>query len=169
MYCTIPRAEIGWLTTVVPSFIHPDRDENPGGAASARGSNKPKGAAPPLRILVVEDDFILQQDLRLSLTEAGYCVAGGAASAGEAVRIARETRPDLVIMDIRLHGARDGVDAAIEIYETLGIRSIFASADDSGTALARAAAARPLGWLSKPYDMAALLGLICDVGGRRLN
>lgn len=170
MYCTISGAEAGQLAAGVSSFIHADHEDI--GSKGAPGAQLPRNAKPaakPLRILIVEDDFILQQDLRLSLIKAGYKVAGAAASAAEAFRLANETRPDLVIMDIRLQGKRDGVDAALEIFKTLGIQSIFASADVTKTTRLRAAEAKPLGWLSKPYDMAALVRLIAETGPRRLN
>jgi DNA-binding NarL/FixJ family response regulator len=62
-----------------------------------------------------------------------------------------------VIMDIRLAGARDGIDAALELYHSEGIRSLFATAHhDSGTRK-RAQDARPLGWLAKPYQPAVLV------------
>jgi DNA-binding NarL/FixJ family response regulator len=63
-------------------------------------------------------------------------------------------------MDIRLAGDRDGVDAALEIFRTLGIRSLFASAHGDAQVRARAEAARPLGWVAKPYRVATLLAAV---------
>jgi two-component system, response regulator PdtaR len=56
-----------------------------------------------------------------------------------------------VVMDIRLIGQRDGIDAAIEICRNTGIRCVFATAHRDTQTLARAEAAAPLGWLTKPY------------------
>jgi DNA-binding NarL/FixJ family response regulator len=70
------------------------------------------------------------------------------------------SRPDLAIMDIRLAGRRDGVEAAIEIFTTLGIRSIFSSAHDDAATRKRAIPASPIGWLRKPYSANALIELI---------
>ena len=99
-------------------------------AVPGAGDSSHSGAesAPPARILIVEDDFILQSELRRSLIEEGFKVVGAAATADDAVRLAREKRPDIVIMDIRLRGKRDGVDAAIELFQQHGIRTIFATA-----------------------------------------
>jgi DNA-binding NarL/FixJ family response regulator len=108
-------------------------------------------------ILLVEDDFLVGMEMETGLEEAGYEIAGIAATAEEAVEIAARRRPALVIMDIRLASDRDGVDAAIEIYRTLGIRSIFASAHGDSRTRARAEAAQPLGWVGKPYRVETLL------------
>ena len=62
----------------------------------------------------------------------------------------------LVVMDIRLAGDRDGIDTALELFRSHGIRCIFASAYSDQEAQRRAAPAAPLGWLQKPYTMASL-------------
>jgi two-component system, response regulator PdtaR len=108
-------------------------------------------------ILVVEDDFLVGLELETGLEEAGYEVAGVAATADEATELAGARRPALVVMDVRLASERDGVEAAIEIYRTLGIRSLFASAHVDAQVRARAEAARPLGWVSKPYRVETLV------------
>ena len=76
--------------------------------------------------------------------------------------MAKAERPALIVMDIRLPGRRDGVDAAIEIYRATGIRSIFATAYAEPQMRQRAEAAAPLGWLPKPYRADALIPLIRD-------
>jgi DNA-binding NarL/FixJ family response regulator len=120
------------------------------------------GRADALRpcILLVEDDFLVGMEVEAGLEEAGFEVAGIAATAEEAVAIAGARRPALVVMDIRLAGNRDGVDAALEIFRTLGIRSLFASAHVDAQVRARAAAAQPLGWVAKPYRVETLLKAI---------
>lgn len=121
-----------------------------------RSEARPSPASSPC-ILLVEDDFLVSMEMETGLEEAGYEVAGIAATAEDAVALAAERRPALVVMDIRLAGDRDGVDAALEIYRTLGIRSIFASAHGDTQTRARAEAARPLGWVAKPYRVETLL------------
>lgn len=108
-------------------------------------------------ILLVEDDFLVGMEMEAGLTDAGYAIAGVAATAEEAIALAAERRPALVVMDIRLASERDGVDAALEIYRTLGIRSLFASAHGDAQVRARAEAAKPLGWVAKPYRVETLL------------
>ena len=116
--------------------------------------------AEPARILVVEDDFLVAMQIEAALAEAGFAVAGTAASAEEAVALAGSHNPTLIVMDIRLAGTRDGVDAALEIHRALGLRCIFASAHTDSEMRRRAAPAEPLGWLQKPYSMFSLVEAI---------
>jgi DNA-binding NarL/FixJ family response regulator len=109
-----------------------------------------------MRILVVEDDYLLAIALEAALVDVGHEVVGVAQSAQQAVCLAIENKPDLAVMDIRLLGSRDGVDAAIEIYQRSGMRCLFATAHDDPETKSRAAEAAPLGWLPKPYTTAAL-------------
>jgi DNA-binding NarL/FixJ family response regulator len=115
---------------------------------------------PPTRILVVEDDFLVGAEIETALSDAGFDVAGVAASAAEAVALAQSRRPALVVMDVRLGGERDGIDAAVEIFRTLGIRCIFATAHYDHHSLERAKPAMPLGWVQKPYSMVSLVNAI---------
>jgi len=115
---------------------------------------------PSARILLVEDDFLVALDLEHRLADAGFDVVGIAASAEEAVRLASTERPALAIMDIRLSGSRDGVDAAIELYQTLQIPSIFATAHADDSTKRRAEPAHPRGWVQKPYAAGPLIELI---------
>ena len=91
---------------------------------------------------------------------AGYEIVGVVNSADEAERTALSEKPDLIVMDIRLVGRRDGIDAALEIYRKGGIRSIFATAHADARTRKRAEAAAPLGWLAKPYAMESLTAVV---------
>jgi DNA-binding NarL/FixJ family response regulator len=122
------------------------------------GSDKP--AAPPIRILVVEDNFLVASQVEMALCDAGFDVSGVAASAEEAVELARAQKPALVVMDVRLAGQRDGIYAAVEIFRNLGIRCIFATAHYDQHSLDRAKPAMPLGWLQKPYSMISLVDTV---------
>jgi DNA-binding NarL/FixJ family response regulator len=113
-----------------------------------------------VRILIVEDDFLAAMEIESVLKEAGYQIAGVAAHAEEAVRLAKSATPTLLIMDIRLAGNSDGVDAALDIFRATGIRSIFATAHYDAHTRSRAQTATPLGWLPKPYAPHALLALV---------
>jgi DNA-binding NarL/FixJ family response regulator len=119
------------------------------------------------RILLVEDDYLVGMEAEATLRDAGMDVLGIATSADEAVALAGEGLPDLVVMDIRLAGQRDGVDAAIEIFRRHGIRSFFASAHADPEVKARAADAQPLGWIAKPYRADALVDGIRAALGKR--
>jgi CheY-like chemotaxis protein len=80
------------------------------------------------RILIVEDEKILAADLEKKLCGLGYRVDGIAASGEEAVRLAQERLPNLVVMDIRLSGTMDGVEAARHIQRNTGIPIVYLTA-----------------------------------------
>jgi DNA-binding NarL/FixJ family response regulator len=142
------------------------------GAAEKRGpkgtpqtedsSTKAAAHASPVRprVLVVEDDFFVSMEIETALTDAGFEVVGPANTAEDAEQYAAEQKPDLAIMDIRLLSRRDGVDAALAIFNATGIRSIFATAHEDPHTRERAAPAKPLAWIAKPYPMDALVVLI---------
>lgn len=119
-------------------------------------SGEPADATSRTRILVVEDDFLISMEMENALTSAGFEVVL-AVSGEEALRAASEEHYRLVVMDIRLSGPLDGVEAALELFQRYGLRSVFATAHSDPAVRARAAPARPLGWLTKPYSMAALV------------
>ncbi|MDP2358489.1 MAG: response regulator [Beijerinckiaceae bacterium] len=112
------------------------------------------------RILVVEDEFFVSMEIEAALNGAGHLVIGVATSADEAVAFAASALPDLILMDIRLHGKKDGVEAAIEIRQRLGIRSLFVSAHMDANTRERAKSADPVGWLLKPFSSQRLLDAV---------
>jgi DNA-binding NarL/FixJ family response regulator len=101
--------------------------------------------------VVVEDEVLVRLDIERQLQAAGYSVVGSGDSAEDALRLAEEERPHLIIMDIRLVGERDGIDAAIEIWWRFRIRCLFVSANIDAESRQRAAAAQPWGFLAKPF------------------
>jgi CheY-like chemotaxis protein len=112
------------------------------------------------RVLIVEDEALLAWMARETLQEAGYEVVGVATDRPAAVAAAVAHRPDLVLMDIRLAGGTNGIEAAIEIFSRTGIRSIFVTATGSPEKRLRAKPARPLGWLAKPFDPPDLVDIV---------
>lgn len=120
------------------------------------------GAQPRLRerILIVEDDLLVASQMETALDVAGFDVVGLAASGKDALDLAKGEQPVLAVVDIRLAGDRDGVDTAIELFRSHGVRCIFASAHTDREARNRAEPAAPLGWLQKPYAMASLTAMV---------
>ena len=102
-------------------------------------------------ILVVEDEAIVARDIRQQLAELGYQPLGPASSGEEAVRLAGELRPSLVLMDIRLAGAMDGIDAAHAIHTQFGLPVVFLTAFSGDDMLDRAKGAFPYGYIVKPF------------------
>jgi DNA-binding NarL/FixJ family response regulator len=111
-------------------------------------------------VLIVEDDFLIGMQSKSALTDAGIDVVGIASTAEEAVLLARQHKPLLAVMDVRLAGQRDGIEAAGELFRELGVRCIFATAHDDQATRSRAEPFAPLGWLAKPYTMASLIALV---------
>jgi CheY-like chemotaxis protein len=113
-----------------------------------------------LRIVIVEDDVFIRLDEMTHLRSAGHTVVGTADSALDAVRIVERERPNLVLMDVRLIGDRDGIEAAIEIWERFAIRCLFISANLDSAARNKAAAANPFGFLEKPFSPHSLIAAV---------
>lgn len=139
-----------------PSLLHPARPFFARDDTSTTG----KDSRDSFRILIVEDDYLVASDIEAALTTAGLEVVGVAASAEEAIALAASHAPSLAVMDIRLAGERDGIDAALELFREHGLRCIFATAHADDDARHRAAPAKPLAWLQKPYSVASLVALI---------
>jgi PAS domain S-box-containing protein len=104
------------------------------------------------RILVVEDEAIVAMDIESRLAGMGYSLAGRAVSGEQALALAETERPDLVLMDIRLQGEMDGIEAAREIHQRFRIPVIFLTAYSEETTLERAKLAEPFGYILKPFD-----------------
>jgi two-component system, response regulator PdtaR len=112
------------------------------------------------RILIIEDDLLIASEMEAALSDAGFEVVGMVTTGEEALDLAARERPDLAVVDIRLAGTRDGVDTAIALFRSHGIRCIFASAYSDDEARRRAAPSAPLGWLQKPYSMVSLTTMV---------
>ena len=104
------------------------------------------------QILVVEDERLVARAIKNELEQFGYSVTEIASSADEAVKIAGESRPDLVLMDIQLRGEGDGVEAAGRIRSRWGIPVVYLSAFSDATTLDRARDTEAFGYLIKPYE-----------------
>ncbi|MCP4687211.1 MAG: PAS domain S-box protein, partial [Desulfobacterales bacterium] len=104
------------------------------------------------RIQIVEDELILAEEMRGALTALGYSVSDAVVSGEEAVRLAGETRPDLVLMDIKLRGKMDGVEAAKQILDRFNIPVIYLTAFSDDATLQRAKITEPYGYVIKPVE-----------------
>jgi len=112
-------------------------------------------ARPHLRtasIVIVEDERIVALDLSQRLVEMGYRVLRTVARGEDALRAVDALSPDLVLMDINIEGAIDGIEAACRIRETSRTPVVFMTAYAEDETLARAQSSRPYGYLIKPYE-----------------
>jgi two-component system, response regulator PdtaR len=103
------------------------------------------------RILIVEDDEIICNLITTMLERKGYSVVGRISSGEEAIIMAAELEPDLVMMDISLSGQMDGIAAARYIFQLFQIPIVFLTAHCDDTLLERAKSAQPLGYILKPF------------------
>ena len=114
-----------------------------------------------LRILIVEDERVVARDIAQQIQVLGHEVAGSTADGEEAVRLAGELQPGLVLMDIQLAGTLDGIDAALAIRRQWAIPVIFLTAFASAAVVERAKTADPCGYIVKPFSQQELgLGIV---------
>ncbi len=103
------------------------------------------------KILVVEDEGVVVLHIKKTLESLGYEVTGIASTGEDAIIKAMEDRPDLVLMDIVLKGAVDGIDAAEKIRAIFSIPVIYLTAHADEMTLKRAKATEPFGYIVKPF------------------
>jgi PAS domain S-box-containing protein len=103
-------------------------------------------------VLIVEDEEIVAADLASKLGQLGYEVVGSAAEANEAVEMACSMKPHVVLMDIRLKGPVDGIEAAEAIRVQIDVPLIYLTAYSDAATLARAKLSGPFGYILKPFE-----------------
>ena len=118
---------------------------------------KERGDSQKTRILLVEDESIVALDIQNRLASLGYEIVGHAVSGPEAIDLASKLLPALILMDIKLRGEMDGIDAAMVIHDTLSIPIVFLTAYSDLKTLERAKLTEPFGYLLKPFQKQELL------------
>ncbi len=104
------------------------------------------------RILIVEDEIAIAEELKDRLITAGYEVPARTATGEKAVELAGEIDPDLVLMDINLEGEMNGIQAAEQIRSRQNIPIVFITAYSDEETLQRAKITEPYGFIVKPFD-----------------
>lgn len=107
---------------------------------------------PIAKVLIAEDELLVAQDLAGLLGRLGYEVIGIAESGPEAIALAREASPDLALMDIRLSGAMDGIEAAARIRDESHAAVIYLTGNSERATRDRAKSTEPFAYLLKPFD-----------------
>jgi two-component system cell cycle sensor histidine kinase/response regulator CckA len=120
------------------------------------------------RILIVEDESLVAEDLQHCLSSSGYEVVGIADTFSAAKSIAESSRPDLALLDIRLKGPRDGIELADELRRQDIGYVYLTSHSDEGT-LARAEVTEPLGYVLKPFGPREMLPVLRTAMYRHLS
>ncbi|NYT06437.1 MAG: response regulator [Methanomicrobiales archaeon] len=108
------------------------------------------------KILIIEDEMVFAMELKETLQRLGYAVVGVARRGTEGIRIARETWPDLILMDIHLQGTMDGIETAETINTFYDIPVIFLTAYSDDATVNRAIKTQQYGFLTKPFNERAL-------------
>jgi len=107
-------------------------------------------------VLIVEDEHVIALGLAVRIEDMGLEVCGTADTADDAVAQARRHRPAVILMDMRLRGAKDGVDAAQAIHESVGSKIIFVTGSREQKTIDRIGLDHPFATLFKPVSDGAL-------------
>ena len=114
-----------------------------------------------IRVIIADDESIIRMDLREMLTNLGYLVVGEVGDGRSAINLARELRPDIVIMDIKFEGEEfDGIDAARLLTEERISPVLLLTAYSQRELVMRAREAGVVGYLVKPFREADLVPAI---------
>jgi DNA-binding LytR/AlgR family response regulator len=105
-----------------------------------------------VKIMIVEDESIVALDLSMRLQKEGYQVVGIAASSDDAIELFTEEKPDLVLMDINIKGAKDGIETAAALKNLQDVPLIFLTAFSQSEYINRAKAVNPSAYLVKPFN-----------------
>lgn len=105
-----------------------------------------------IRILIVEDEIIIAEDLKFELITLGYEVTGIAKSYDEAMQSIEENLPDFMLIDIKLKGAKDGIDLAETVKKQYDMPLVFLTSHADKTTVERAKRVHPNGYLIKPFE-----------------
>lgn len=112
------------------------------------------------RVLIVEDEALVAEDLKMAVTDLGYDVVGHADNAEEAVKKALTLKPDVILMDIVLKGEKTGIDASHEIKAQIDLPIIFLTAYTDIGLIDKAKSTEPYAYLVKPFQERPLLASI---------
>lgn len=110
--------------------------------------------------MIVEDERVVAADLEDKLKAMGYDVCGKAYSGEQAVSTAEEAHPDLILMDIKIEGSMDGIEAANLIKEKFSVPVIYLTAFSDEHILQRAKVTEPFGYLLKPFQSRELRSVV---------
>ncbi len=102
-------------------------------------------------IVIVEDQALVAEALKMTLEHWGYEVLGIALSGAEAIELIESSRPGLVLMDIMLQGDMDGIEAASIIGERFGVPAVYLTANSDPSTIERIRSTHSYGYLLKPY------------------
>ena len=115
---------------------------------------------PNARLLIVEDERVVALDIKNILKNLGYEVTGTVSSGEDALKKVEKDRPDLVLMDIKLDGDIDGINAAQKIRSLYEVPVVFLTAYADNKTLDRAKQTFPYGYIVKPFEEKDIMSTI---------
>jgi len=113
-------------------------------------------------VLIVEDEYLIALALAARVEDMGLAVCASVETAAEAISSAQTHRPAVVLMDMRLKGKEDGVDAAMVIHKTVGSKVIFVTGSREQATIQRINLDHPFATLFKPVSDRQLQGTISE-------
>jgi DNA-binding LytR/AlgR family response regulator len=113
-----------------------------------------------LNVLIVEDEFIIAEDIRVALMANGYRVSGIARNFDQALEQLRRTRPDFALIDITLNTDQSGIELGRMLSEDLKIPYIYVSSHSDAATLEKVKLTQPSGYLLKPFQREAVFTAI---------
>lgn len=119
----------------------------------------------PLRFLIVEDEVLIAMCLELELMQTGFTVCRRVTSGEEAIVAAVQEHPDVILMDIRLTGTLDGIEAAQQIHSVSSIPIIFITGYPDKDVIERARQQHPIGFFIKPVQMQQIQSAVASLPG----
>ena len=122
-----------------------------------------------MRILIVEDEFIIAEDLKLTLQDFGHEVISIVTSGEKAIEYADKFTPDIIFMDILLDGEINGIDAAIKIREKYNVPIIFCSAYIDKITQRETSQIKPGIFISKPVEESKIKTALSNFVGHNLK
>jgi CheY-like chemotaxis protein len=107
-------------------------------------------------ILIVEDEAVVALDLKMQLQDLGYAISGVVHSGAAALALLAQRQPTAILMDVRLHGAMDGIATTQAIHQHYNIPVIYLTAHSDADTVRRATASGAHGYLTKPFQIEQL-------------
>ncbi len=103
------------------------------------------------RALIIEDEILIAEELKERLSRLGFAVIGAVDTAEEGIAIATREQPDIVLLDIRLRGEKDGIEAAREIREQIDLPIVYVTAYSDQRTVERVKNTEHDGFILKPF------------------
>ena len=118
-----------------------------------------------MRVLVVEDEFLIALEIEMILVELGHEVVGIVDTCAQAMKLAGQHSPDLATVDLRLRGGDRGEDLARNLLEEHGIRSVFISGNLDPATRSLLEPLQPYGFINKPLSRTLLADALAEAEG----